>query len=667
MDQILDLLPVDKYVQIALLDTMVTGDVPVYLQSSRIRTQLEQIFGIYVQRDNLPGQRQERFIVYCGPGVERPGRRGIRLREAVVGREDLVQDLGERVARRVRLALRTSDRKRAAREAEPGGAPGERYAADARAPKSPLKIADNESDDDVDVEAVAAGVAVVSGRARRTARVVEQELEVVTAQHDALAKQSEALASERDGLEAERDAVVEERDRLAERLAERDRELAEAKEAAVRQVASARAEERAERDAEVRNLLKKANRFCEREAEKFSMATRALSTEHVAAIKVLQKRAAALRRQARDADADHAVLPLPDERPDEATYQGPSKEGGKKEPVVDVWGDVRKLAAALRRICGARHSLKQQKVLMLLAKFAWPRRANDASARGRGTPGIVEAHFACVEYRRLQRIFSAGRLLKAMDVNLIGNYSMSEHLRQHEKQALQEVGVEFAEGGRSMLLFPSQSELQNAGEQVVTKAVATGLVITETGAADATVGADGVPRSRQYEAVTLPARVLVHLISGAYKLLDKGKSEDNPRQFRSSSDGSSITRSDDYALEAISVVDESAIDPLTQDRVTNFQSPNHHYISGIAVGHESLDLYASLDESNEHYSIIVEAQERGYYTCPHEGRQYCEWIGNGDLANMQALSDGRCGCWVFSGRRTWPSTGGRRSLSLLFS
>ena len=223
MDQILDLLPVDKYVQITLLDTMVDGDVPRYLNANGIRTQLEQVFGLYYQRDSLRGQRLESFIVYCGPGVERPSRRGIRLRDAVAGREDLVQDLDARAARRVRLALRTSDRKRTAREAEHGGAPGERYAADARAPKSPLKIAGNESDDDVDVEAVAAGVAVVSGRARRTARVVEQELEVVTAQHDALAKQSDALAAERDSLEAERDAVVEERDRLAERLAERDR------------------------------------------------------------------------------------------------------------------------------------------------------------------------------------------------------------------------------------------------------------------------------------------------------------------------------------------------------------------------------------------------------------------------------------------------------------
>ena len=76
--------------------------------------------------------------------------------------------------------------------------------------------------------------------------------------------------------------------------------------------------------------------------------------------------------------------------------------------------------------------------------------------------------------------------------------------------------------------------------------------------------------------------------------------EQLPEHSWSSSDGSSITRSDDYALEAISVVDESAIDPLTQDRVTNFQGRRCPAVcaSGARASTRVLRLYSESELSD---------------------------------------------------------------------
>ena len=76
--------------------------------------------------------------------------------------------------------------------------------------------------------------------------------------------------------------------------------------------------------------------------------------------------------------------------------------------------------------------------------------------------------------------------------------------------------------------------------------------------------------------------------------------EQLPEHSWSSSDGSSITRSDDYALEAISVVDESAIDPLTQDRVTNFQGRRCPAVcaSGARASTRVLGLYSEFELSD---------------------------------------------------------------------
>ena len=117
---------------------------------------------------------------------------------------------------------------------------------------------------------------------------------------------------------------------------------------------------------------------------------------------------------------------LPDAAPPGSDYEGAS-----------LWQEAHAVAAFLSRICGPVYTRKQQKVLMLISEHAWSKKD-----RGRGEIGIVAADFYHREYRRIQGIFSAGRLLEQMDVHLRGNYETSEAFRRLERTWLLDLGEE---------------------------------------------------------------------------------------------------------------------------------------------------------------------------------------------------------------------------------
>ncbi|CAH0368309.1 unnamed protein product [Pelagomonas calceolata] len=129
-------------------------------------------------------------------------------------------------------------------------------------------------------------------------------------------------------------------------------------------------------------------------------------------------------RRLRGAWLGSRVAYLPEEPPPDSDFEGESLW-----PVVHAVGDF------LSRICGGTLKRKQQKCLRLLADYAWCQHS-----RGRGEIGLVRAHFACAEYRRLQEIFSPAELLKTMDVEMTGNYAASEAMRARERAALVALG-----------------------------------------------------------------------------------------------------------------------------------------------------------------------------------------------------------------------------------
>ncbi|CAH0368898.1 unnamed protein product [Pelagomonas calceolata] len=153
-------------------------------------------------------------------------------------------------------------------------------------------------------------------------------------------------------------------------------------------------------------------------------------------------------RRLRGAWLGSRVAYLPEEPPPDSDFEGESLW-----PVVHAVGDF------LSRICGGTLKRKQQKCLRLLADYAWCQHS-----RGRGEIGLVRAHFACAEYRRLQEIFSPAELLKTMDVEMTGNYAASEAMRARERAALVALGETL--GKHVMLLFPTKFALQETAKLV---------------------------------------------------------------------------------------------------------------------------------------------------------------------------------------------------------
>ncbi|CAH0372395.1 unnamed protein product [Pelagomonas calceolata] len=189
-------------------------------------------------------------------------------------------------------------------------------------------------------------------------------------------------------------------------------------------------------------------------------------------------------RRLRGAWLGSRVAYLPEEPPPDSDFEGESLW-----PVVHAVGDF------LSRICGGTLKRKQQKCLRLLADYAWCQHS-----RGRGEIGLVRAHFACAEYRRLQEIFSP----KTMDVEMTGNYAASEAMRARERAALVALGETL--GKHVMLLFPTKFALQETAKLVERVADGHKVSVTETSAGDGTYEAVGIATGAVLDVIGKPAR-----------------------------------------------------------------------------------------------------------------------------------------------------------------
>ncbi|CAH0372593.1 unnamed protein product [Pelagomonas calceolata] len=315
-------------------------------------------------------------------------------------------------------------------------------------------------------------------------------------------------------------------------------------------------------------------------------------------------------RRLRGAWLGSRVAYLPEEPPPDSDFEGESLW-----PVVHAVGDF------LSRICGGTLKRKQQKCLRLLADYAWCQHS-----RGRGEIGLVRAHFACAEYRRLQEIFSPAELLKTMDVEMTGNYAASEAMRARERAALVALGETL--GKHVMLLFPTKFALQETAKLVERVADGHKVSVTETSAGDGT-----------YEAVGIATGAVLDVIGKQYGLLETGRSPADPRRIRGTQDGSNITKSDDFTMQGIHVNDSRAVDPITGKPITDFQSPDRVHITTLAVGHESHALYEALDDVTDHFSTAATAQTDGVYQSEAEGRAvHVDYVCSGDMANLQTVS-----------------------------
>jgi ABC-type Zn2+ transport system substrate-binding protein/surface adhesin len=76
----------------------------------------------------------------------------------------------------------------------------------------------------------------------------------------------------------------------------------------------------------------------------------------------------------------------------------------------------------------------------------------------------VFAHISCLEYRRIQEIYSAYDLGRSFDIKLNGNLSMVQALRDMEADYCKRQGCELQ--GKNAFLFPSPSEVQDVNRQV---------------------------------------------------------------------------------------------------------------------------------------------------------------------------------------------------------
>jgi hypothetical protein len=122
-------------------------------------------------------------------------------------------------------------------------------------------------------------------------------------------------------------------------------------------------------------------------------------------------------------------------------------------------------------------------------------------------------------------------------------------------------------------------------------------------------------QSPKLEAVYLERRVVKSLLIQVYGLGVYGFGHSDSVQLHKTSDGVQITRSDTWSAQGVHVVDVRARVPGTGNSVTDFQSPKHHYMTGVAVAPEKSTTCENMDVEAAFFADSRELQETGVLCC----------------------------------------------------
>lgn len=277
---LLDHLPDDLYISVSSLTDRLGQNVPGYLRRTGVKDTLANVFGMHVKRDRAPGGPKESFVVYSGPGMPPPEARNISFQDALGTDADLVRDQNQQDERWLRLRLRATDRKRAARAADDEGDPvmaegdpgdGIRERPDStRVPvKTPTKQRRDGGGEDYTLSVVSSpsssSIEAPAGE-RRSVRVMDRYLAEEVAQRAALDLQLVDARSKAVELESSNAALLARNAELEQQLSDARADLAHVRVEATDQLQAAEARRVSELEESACKAVAEMDRFVRRAA-----------------------------------------------------------------------------------------------------------------------------------------------------------------------------------------------------------------------------------------------------------------------------------------------------------------------------------------------------------------------------------------------------------------